>query len=266
MLDSSSASLLDELNTKNRLARMWPGALSLGLVVAFLLYKERGPLWPVGLAFGATGVATALAYWKDELRKSVVLLYDLEREVEAAFEKVCDDFNSLAHSARAWHIQASGAVRDQKYEAGASSLVNRKGASFAKNAPPYVKTNIHVPTISLTRAKLYFFPDRLLVYGADGVGAVSYKNLQLEVSPSRFIEAEGVPGDTQVVGQTWQYVNKDGGPDRRFKNNRQIPVVLYEALHFKSDSGLNELLQVSRVGVGEKFREALQGLGHVSQK
>jgi len=32
----------------------------------------------------------------------------------------------------------------------------------------------------------------------------------------------------KVIGYTWQYVNKDGGPDRWFANNPQIPIASYE--------------------------------------
>ena len=37
------------------------------------------------------------------------------------------------------------------------------------------------------------------------------------------------PSDATVVGQTWQYVNKDGGPDRRFAHNPTRTVVLYDS-------------------------------------
>ena len=32
---------------------------------------------------------------------------------------------------------------------------------------------------------------------------------------------------------TWQYANKSGGPDRRFNNNRQLPICLYGILSLK---------------------------------
>jgi len=54
------------------------------------------------------------------------------------------------------------------------------------------------------------------------------------------MESGGLPSDAQVVGRTWQYVNKKGGPDRRFNNNPEIPIALYEEGHFGSTTGLNE--------------------------
>ncbi|MFJ9775202.1 hypothetical protein ACIRVF_28805 [Kitasatospora sp. NPDC101157] len=49
------------------------------------------------------------------------------------------------------------------------------------------------------------------------------------------------PKDSQQVGATWKYVNVKGGPDKRFKNNPQLPVMLYGRLGFASASGLNIL-------------------------
>jgi uncharacterized tellurite resistance protein B-like protein len=100
----------------------------------------------------------------------------------------------------------------------------------------------------------------LLVFVRDGVGAVSYEDLSIVVNDKRFIEDGLVPRDAQVVDQTWQYVNKSGGPDRRFKNNRQIPICLYEELWLNSPSGLNEVVQTSRTGIGEQLNVALQSL------
>jgi hypothetical protein len=97
----------------------------------------------------------------------------------------------------------------------------------------------------------------MLVFSPDGVGAVRYQDLKIEVSPFRFIESERVPTDAKVVGQTWKHVNKNGGPDRRFKGNIQLPIALYEEIRFSSSSGLNELLQVSALGCGQPMADAL---------
>jgi hypothetical protein len=88
--------------------------------------------------------------------------------------------------------------------------------------------------------------------------------LRIIASPSRFIEEQGVPSDATVVGQTWKYVNKKGGPDKRFKGNRQLPIALYEEIHLTSPTGLNEVLQVSRSGVGAMFEAARQAMAEVA--
>lgn len=113
------------------------------------------------------------------------------------------------------------------------------------------------PALPAGRQVLCFFPDRLLVFDKNAVGAVAYDALTIESAPRRFIEEEAVPVDSTVVDHTWRYVNKKGGPDKRFKNNRQLPVCLYEEITVRSASGLNEALQVSKQGIGERLRDAV---------
>lgn len=68
-----------------------------------------------------------------------------------------------------------------------------------------------------------------------------------QFSPTRFIEDQGVPPDSHVVDYTWRFVNKKGGPDRRFNNNRQIPIAQYGFLQLQSQTGMNIHLNVSSV-------------------
>jgi len=177
--------------------------------------------------------------------------------VAARYQKLHDAFETLRGTGRAWHLEAAGAVTERKYHAGATAVVARKGISLAARAIPHLKTNVEIPVIPVGRQLLAFMPDRLLVFDSKAFGAVPYSDLVVDVQPSRFIEAETLPRDAQVVGQTWKYVNKKGGPDRRFKDNRELPVVLYEELRFSSNSGLNEVIQVSRTGSGLPLKGAV---------
>jgi hypothetical protein len=63
-----------------------------------------------------------------------------------------------------------------------------------------------------------------------------------------------------LVDKTWSYINKKGGPDRRFKDNRELPVCLYDQVRLASTSGLNEVIQLSRKGAGDPFDVALAGM------
>lgn len=96
---------------------------------------------------------------------------------------------------------------------------------------------------------MHFFPDRVLIYDAAGVGAVSYQTLLVTVRDRRFIEDETVPSDALIVDKTWKYVNKSGGPDRRFKNNHELPICLYQEMTFTSSTGLNELVNYLNVAL-----------------
>ncbi len=73
----------------------------------------------------------------------------------------------------------------------------------------------------------------------------------------RFQEEEGVPSDSKVVAQAWAKANKNGGPDRRFANNYQIPVAAYAHLKLKSESGLWEEFHFSNVERAALFATTL---------
>lgn len=75
-------------------------------------------------------------------------------------------------------------------------------------------------------------------------------NLHITQHNQRFIESGIVPKDGTIVDYTWQYVNKSGGPDKRFKNNRKLPILMYSEILFQSNTGLNELIQLSQQGAG----------------
>jgi hypothetical protein len=44
-----------------------------------------------------------------------------------------------------------------------------------------------------------------------------------------------VPRDSTQVDTTWRFVNKNGGPDRRFNNNSQIPILQYGEVVMRTD-------------------------------
>lgn len=260
IVDSSSRELLEELNNKRKKLQIWPFAIFLSIAILLYGFSQAWPEWCLAIGFIAGGAVSVFAYMYDQLRKTTVLFYDFDDEMMACYQQLHDSGAMLASCSKVWHVEASGAVYDPKYHAGASNLLRRKTTSISKSKPPFVKTNIETIAINVGRQTLHFFPDRVLVFDRDGVGAVSYDQLFINVGNSQFIESESVPGDTLVVGRTWKYVNKSGGPDRRFKDNTEIPICLYENLSFTSHSGLNELLQLSKIGYGECFSHAIETL------
>ncbi len=187
-------------------------------------------------------------------------MYDLEADALSQFEQLVLAAISLGKAQRVWHVLSRAQILDGKYHAGAGRAIKRSATSVRIGSAPMVRCNVDVPIIAVGRQKLCFFPDRLLVFDRGSVGAVSYQDLIFERASTLFVEEEGVPSDSRVVDRTWQYVNKKGGPDRRFKNNRELPVCDYEAIHFRSATGLNELLHASLVGAGEPLARVLSVL------
>lgn len=261
MRNESHAELIDEINSQHSKIRM---SLVFGLSVFFvsvlIIMLTGSSTWLFALA----AIPAALfGHWLDSYKRASVLYYDLEPDAASAYQRLTDSFDSLLSCAGKWHIEAGGAVTDLvtwKQNAGASHLVRRKQLPMSYALPTVIKSNVTPPCIHVRQKALYFFPDVALVEERGKIGAIAYRDLFLRWQDSSFIEEERVPADAQIIGQTWKHPNKKGGPDRRFSNNRQLPICLYEALHFFSVSGLNELVQVSRTGVGAPFNASLSSL------
>ena len=100
---------------------------------------------------------------------------------------------------------------------------------------------------------MLILPDKIIIIRGTKVGAVNYSDLQIQVSSINFVESDPVPEDAQVIGQTWQYVNKNGTPDKRYKNNRQLPICLYGVVRLKSVSGINTEIYVSNIQKSRDF-------------
>lgn len=260
MVDSTSADLVQEINDNRKKIPLLPFVATAGMVFSFLSLIKVESIIFTGFIAILSVVGVILAVIKDRLRKTTVLFFDLEPEIETVYQKLHDAFIKMSSSSRAWHIKAEGAVYDQKRHAGASSILQRHLITLSIKSPPHVETNIPTPCISLGEKALYFFPDKVLVFDSNKVGAVSYSNLQVSVMDAIFIETEKVPNDAQVVDYTWKYVNKQGGPDRRFNDNYEIPIALYEDILFTSDTGLNERIELSRNGFGCDFSDAIREL------
>jgi hypothetical protein len=261
MADASSSELLDELNQKRKRLRILPFAVVALLLFLGLVSNSGAPVWVFALvACLSCGLCWHLGM-RDAIRRTTVVLYHLEPRVEQAYQGVHDAFADLRSCSRTWLIEARGSVEDRKYHGGAAALLRRSPVRVTVGAPPRLKTNLEVPLMPVGRQTLAFMPDRLLVFDSAGIGAVSYSDLHISVTPTQFIEDEMLPPDAEVVGATWRYVNKNGGPDRRFKDNREIPICQYEQLHFTSASGLNEAILVSRTQIGSVLVSALLEMG-----
>lgn len=271
MVDASSADLLQEINEKRKTPRLLPGAIAVTLIALVLLLITGAntasplPMELIVLAAVVGGLFCWFVSLKDAMRKTTVIMYDLEPEAEAAYTELHDAFTVLKSCARTWHIQARAQVRNAKYHAGAGSVLERTAISLSTGAPPLVKCNVDVPLIPAGKQTLAFMPDRLLVFEPTSVGAVDYRDLIAVYDESRFIEDETLPRDATVVGRTWRYVNKNGGPDRRFNNNPEIPICLYDQIHLSSSTGLNEVIQLSKQGACAAFRSAVWSLQQLSK-
>ena len=256
LVDSSSADLLNEMRRKKSRPRYLYAALVVAALVAWLAFAKLPGPWPLAMLLASIALCV-YTHLQDLIAKTVVLFYDFDEDMARAFEGVQSAGKHLATARGFWHVQGHADVHDRRYHAGASNLSTLADARVSFASPTFLQTNVEVFSIPVGRQTLYFFPDRLLVADGDAIGAIGYKELSIQIIPTHFIEERPVPTDTHVVDHTWRYLNKNGTPDRRFRDNRQLPVCEYSKLHLTSPSGLNEMVMVSRPELAQYFHDHL---------
>ena len=213
--------------------------LSTFLMIGFIAVSFVQPvsLLPFALSLGLK------VYVKTAGR--VNLEYDIDDDQQAIVAERMSPMLQAAQSVKVWRITQSSKVIDKKYAAGASNTVNRVKCTVSKKAPFPFRANTTAVSFTSGKETLIFLPDKLFLVQKNRVGALNYCDISVSTYAARFIEEEQVPKDAKIVGTTWQYVNKSGGPDRRFKNNRQLPICSYGRLELKSESGLNTVIMFS---------------------
>jgi hypothetical protein len=187
--------------------------------------------------------------------------FNLDNQALNEYIALENHFDLLSKSIKIWDITTSQENDRIKTRSAASSSVTRTPVSFERGHLDYINTK-YVP-LKLNNANggtLYIYPGFLAMPSkiSTAFALMDFRDLHFEHHTQRFIEEEGVPSDSQVVDQTWRYVNKNGSPDRRFSNNYKIPIVYYYEINLKSEKGLNESYQISSLEAGQAFAAAFE--------
>jgi hypothetical protein len=172
------------------------------------------------------------------------LIYDIDQHQEDRLQKFYDASSELKTCSAKWFITHTAELNaaESKRNAGAKTAVQQFPTKITDGVPKYIKTNVITPSIPVGKQTLYFFPDRILVVEKRKVGTVNYADLKIGYENVPTLEAGRVPADAQVIDRAWKYANKNGGPDRWYKNNVQYPVCNYRSIAFASISGLNRVV------------------------
>jgi hypothetical protein len=202
----------------------------------------------------------------DKRRFEIQLHYDMDEQFQKVYQQFGTHFAAFSRSSRIWQYLNARQTNDYKRTGGAGKLIKRVGVrSVSGNQVPlpYFVTNVAIPCLKLSNLELYFLPERLLVRRGATFAAVFYRNLRVNGLTTRFIEDEAVPADSEVIDYTWRYLNRSGGPDRRFNDNRQVPVCAYSEYTLSSDTGIYEVITTSRKGAMDGFAGFLGQIGEL---
>lgn len=212
--------------------------------IAFWITLVFGILFPPLLLI--TAILFALKFVvKSKL--SINIDYDIDSDY--TLDARIKFMRKVVKSDKVWRITQTSKVVNKKYSAGANQSVNRVICATNLEAPFPFKTNAKVASFKSGKETLVFMPDKLFIIQGDKIGALNYSDIESSTSTTRFIEEGVLPKDAEVIDKTWQKVNKSGGPDKRFKNNRELPICRYGEIYLSSNNGLNTIIMYSNAKI-----------------
>lgn len=117
--------------------------------------------------------------------------------------------------------------------------------------------NFDPPEFVAPERSLFLLPDQGLVRQGVQYASIPLRALEAHVHVSRFITT-AVPGGVQPVDYTWTYVNKSGGPDGRYKNNPQLPIIEVGEIDFYGPGGFQFHTGFTSVDAVHRFADAFE--------
>jgi hypothetical protein len=217
---------------------------------------------PPVLAAGLTAIVVLFSLWlwlRQRPRRTVVAHYVLTPEQYDVIYAVREAARALRSVSGLWRVTGSEQLawsHPRKVNAMASHLVSRKRTVAKLEGPRELVTAFPAVTLRQGRVRIYFLPDRIMIRSS-GIKSVPWRAVKACAGVSQWIEGGRVPRDARQVDVTWQYANVGGGPDRRFKHNRQLPVLQFGRVQLEIADLAAWDLMCTQTAAAESFAAAL---------
>ena len=200
--------------------------------------------------------------WEGNTKISVT--FEAGDAAQRAYSTMVRAFETLRLSKKKWDVTSDRSTNRLKERSLANRTVDRHVAELEFSTTDQIDFAGRAMSFeNVNGDDILLYPGIAVIPRADGVFAlVDIRELKLEADMVQFIEADSVPSDAQVIGNTWAKTNKDGSPDRRFKENYQVPICLYGKIVFGSKTGITEEYRISNAEAARAFVESM----HAYQK
>ncbi len=183
----------------------------------------------------------------------------LDEQVEEKYNNLIENYKTLLSCEYIWDVTASAENDQRKTRSAASTEIIRKEVKFGYGKLDIIKSKYK--TLHFENANggdLYIYPSFVIIINTyENFGIVDIKELKFNFDKQNFLEQGKIPNDAIVEGYMWAKVNKNGTPDKRFKDNYQIPICKYGEIRLSSTTGINEAYCLSSYEKTEKFAQSM---------
>jgi len=230
--------------------------LSFSYILLYGLIKKS---IPENIKIDIEAQKKAIKQTKEQIENCYVKLdIDFEPEIKEKYDKLVETFKRLTTSQKIWDVTSAHFQDRVAARSSASTIVKKRNVKFCVKSLPDIKSDFEALYFqNANGADLYFYPSFIVMYSSKiNFAIIGFDEITFYQSYVRFTETGIVPRDSKVIDKTWAKVNKNGTPDKRFKNNYQIPVVRYGEISLKTDTGLNEEYEFSNYEFTQDFGQA----------
>ena len=150
----------------------------------------------------------------------------LSEEEKAAYSQLCERFEALLSTDKIWLITDEMLTTQRK--AFSNISIKRCEASIYVGVFNFLKSAFDIPVLDSGDARYYIYP-KFIIKATDVCHFYVYPHDlgRLTTATVNYQESEARPVDAEFLKYTWQYVNKNGEPDKRYANNSRYPVFKY---------------------------------------
>lgn len=191
---------------------------------------------------------------------SVSLDIVMDQDLEDSYEYLLSSFERLSDAECIWDITSASDLDKVKLRSVASSAITRTRTRFSFSHLPGIDSPspaFHL--LNANGADIFIYPGFFVMYeNPSRLGILELADLRVAFERTGFLETETVPQDSKQLSEVWERSNKDGSRDKRYADNRQLPVMEYGEITFTSDTGIYEKYMVSDCSAAESFATALQ--------
>lgn len=184
---------------------------------------------------------------------------DVSEQIDKKYLTLLEHYKKLLTCARIWDVTSSVSIDRITTRSAAGTAITRKPVKFGFGNIDIIRSKYQALHFeNANGGDMYIYPAFIAIVDAHKrFGLIDIRELDFNFHGQRFLEEESIPSDAAVVGHTWAKVNKNGTPDKRFKDNYQIPICQYGDIELKSTTGLNEAYSFSSYEKLEKFAQAM---------
>lgn len=184
-----------------------------------------------------------------------------------AFYILCDRFAELSEAEFIWDTTGKRSANRVVERTSATEVIRREKVKFKLGKCELIDVDFEVPHLeNANGGDIYIYPGFLVYFISEQAFALlEVSEFSLSGKYMNFIEEEVSPRDSELYGETWRKVNKDGSPDRRFNNNYKVPVYRYGVFSFGSLTGMNEEYMVSDGNAAIEFLAAFDSFKAIIQ-